>query len=110
MPTGVATYSYSALDECIKAVKEFDWTVTHKNQHPWKCARVEELFDFLMEKTGCFSFDSSSGYAAEYRKAVSRNATNREMVQVLKACERFVKSELHDIYAMMIVGEVNSVE
>lgn len=110
MSTGVATYSYGALVERVKAVKEFDWTVTHKNQHPWKCARVEELFDLLMEKTGCFSFDFSSGYAAEYRKAVSRNATNREMVQMLKACEKFVKSELNDIHAMMITGEVNSVE
>jgi len=110
MSTDVATYSYRSINECIEAVKEFDWTVTHKNEHPWKCAKVEELFDFLREKTGYFGFDVDSSPAGLYRKAISRNATNREMVQALKNCEYFVKNELNEIHSMMICGEVNSVE
>lgn len=111
MTTEKATYSYSAVLDCVEALKNASFTVRKKAEHFAKWREVKALFELCYEKTGCLLFreDWSMEYQT-YTKAVGRikDVSGKELNRLLHVCERYLKNEIRSIYQAMEAGEVNA--
>lgn len=105
-----ATYSYKAIRECRDKVRRMATTVRVKAQHGWKCYEIERLFDECYEKTGCSLFEAEHSVWKEYSKLVNnKGSRKKDMDHALKACCRFLLSELDAILGEMDDGTVNAI-
>lgn len=105
-----ATYSRSAVNECVNLVKNTTWTVATKKEHFSKCFEIQNVFDFCLEKTRCSLFEADYSCWKQYiRDISSHGASKKELDAHLRACHRFVCEELNLISGMMMSGEVNEI-
>lgn len=109
-----ATYSYTAINDCIRAIKEFKCTVSKRAEHFEKLSELKKLYDLCYEKTNCVLFDCEWSPLKNYQKAVNeglcertRKVSKKEYDELLKRSFRYLKSEIHGIYICMENGEVN---
>ena len=108
------TYSYSAIQECISAIKNFSWTSPkRKNEFFAIAMELKKLYEFLYSKTNCcllqaddFNYDFSNFFKAAYD---FKDYTVKELSKMLKQNELFVKREVTQIFAMMENHEVNTI-
>lgn len=111
MTTEKAIYSYSAVLDCVNALKHTSFTVQRKAEHFAKWREVKAMFELCYEKTGCLLFEEDwSGELDAYTKAVGRikDYSGKELNQLLRACELYLKNQIRSIYQMMEAGEVDA--
>ena len=105
-----ACYSYKAVRECREKVYWTAQTVRVKAQHFWKCFEMEKLFDYCYDQTGCCLFQADYSPWKDYLKLVdSKGSLKKDMDRALRACHRFLLSQLDEILKMMDAGEVDAV-
>lgn len=108
------TYSYSAIENCKKAIKEFTWSAPkRKNEFFAVAMELKKLYNFLYESTKCillqpddFNYDFIQFFRAAYDY---KNYTAKELSKMLKQNELYIKHEIIGIYRMMEAGEVNTI-
>lgn len=108
------TYSYSAIQKCIDAYKQFSWaTPRRKNEFFAIAMELEKFYNFLYEQTSCvlfkadeYNYDFTRFFNAAYD---FKNYTVKELSGMLKVNYNFIKNELKDIYRMMMHNEVNTI-
>lgn len=110
-----ATYSYSGVLAAIDAVKVFDFSYKKdKVERFEQYKNLSNLYRFCAKMTNCFSFTDaplcSNSHLGRYLNAVVSAAPKKELSEILKMNERFLKNELIEIYQMMESGEVNAVD
>lgn len=108
------TYSYKAIRECVDAIKKFSWTAPKRKAEFWAIAmELKKLYEFLYEKTNCCLLapdDWNDAYKTFFRSAYDyKNWTVKELRDMLKRNELYVKQEISSIYNMMERNEVNTV-
>lgn len=106
--SNLMTYSVREVLECRDRVNNFDWSTDKKSQYTWDRYRtLRELFEFCYAKTGSIGFAEGWNPFDNFSKIMSQKTTKKELDKAFKACERFLKWELVDIWRMMQAGEVN---
>ena len=108
------TYSYRAIMDCRKAIKEFAWNPPkRKNEFFAIAMELKKLYEYLYEKTNCILLqpdDFNYDYIRFFRAAYDyKNYTVKELAELLKQNELYVKHEITDIYRMMEKSEVNTI-
>lgn len=105
------TYSYSAVADCMEAIKNAAWTVDKKAEHFAKWMEVKRLFDICYEKTGCVLFEEGwCSYLEDYTKMQNEPKfyTKKEMDKILRRCIEYLWRELILIKEAMEAGDVNA--
>ena len=105
-----ATYSYIALRDCIEEVKKLPLTVQKKSDHKAIRYRVFDAYNYCLDKTQCCLFEADYSPYHDYSKAVDRNASKKELDNLLRQAVRFLQNELTGIYNSMEIGEVNTID
>ena len=113
-----AIYSYKAINECIREIKNFTTTVSKRAEHFAKYFELKKLYDLCYKKTNCILFDCEWSLSMEnYKKAVNdglcektRRVSKKEYDELLKSSIKYLKSEIRGIYALMENGEVNTID
>ena len=106
-----ATYSYSAVRDCIDAAKNVNETVSKKAEHFAKWMEMQKLLDLCYNKTGCVLFERDWPQEYEIYTKMQNNPkqyTKKEMDRAAHCLLRYIKNQLVDIYNMMERGEVNA--
>lgn len=110
MKTEKMTYSYSAVSDCIDAMKKTIWTVNKKAEHFAKWCEVKQLFMLCYEKTNCLLFRGDwCSYLDDYTKSQNnpKMYTKKEMDKMLRRCYEHLWRELVLIREAMEAGDVN---
>lgn len=108
------TYSYSAIQKCIDAFKEFSWTAPKRKNEFWAIAmELEKFYNFLYDQTSCVLFKADE-YNCEFTNFFNaaynfKSYTVKELSGMLKVNYNFIRNELKDIYRMMRNNEVNTI-
>lgn len=109
MKTERATYSYSKLNECVKAIKTLNMTVNKKSEHGFMISELKKVYDLCFEKTDCILFDAEYTVWSDYAKAFLQKDTKRVLDDLLRRNIRYLQYEINAIYRDMQLGEVNAV-
>ena len=106
MKIETATYSHSAIIDCIKTLKQYRFYASELSSVEG-LKDLEGLHNYLHQKTGCPLFlpDWDSDLQ-DFRRAVVFGASRSEKDRVLMRMESYLKCQIADIYCMMQNGEV----
>jgi hypothetical protein len=104
-----ACYSVSKLNKCANMIRATNWTVSRKNEHFAKCWEINEIFQYAADNINRWLFDPEIELK-EYRRAAFdyKEYTKKELDSMLRLEYRFICSELNDIKAAIVTGEVDS--
>lgn len=106
-----ATYSRKNVLECMDYLKKIDTTVSKKMFHFSKLGEVRKAFQFCYDKTNCMLFEEDYSCFMDYLKLVeSKSATKKELDKHLKRCVNFLRNQICEIWKMMELKEVNSID
>lgn len=79
-------------------------------EHSALCYGVlAQTFDFCLDKTSCL-FERDFSPWKDYAEGVKNKFTKNEMDKLYACCVRFLKNQLFEIYKMMEIGEVDSID
>ena len=104
-----ATYSYTAIKECIEVVNQINTTVNKKADHFPKLLEIKKVFDFCYNKTSCCLFDTKYTIYEDYLNAIELGTNKKELDKLLKFCKRYLQNELIAIYKSMQSNECNTI-
>ena len=106
MKIETATYSRSAIIDCIKTLKQYRFYASELSSVEG-LKDLEGLHNYLHQKTGCPLFlPDWDSYLADFRRAVYLGSSRAEKDRVLARMESYLKCQLSDICSMMQSGEV----
>lgn len=105
-----ATYSYAAVQESFKKVKELKTTAKSRAEHSLRMMEVKKVYDFCLEKTHCMLFEYEYSDCQDYIRAFDRRESKKELDILLKRNVLFLQREIREIFILMERGEVNIFE
>lgn len=105
-----ATYSRSAILDCVKTLKEYRFSASELSSVEG-LQDLERLHNYLFSKTDCLLFNPDwDFYLTDFRYAVFYGMTKADQRKALRHVESYLKNQIADIWAMMQAGEVNTIE
>ena len=102
-----ATYSYSAIQECIERVKTLKKTAKSRAEHSIRIFEIRDAYEFCLKKTNCILFEYEHSSSQDYIQAFDRKYSKKELDALLKCAILFLEREIREIYILMRHEEVN---